>query len=138
MSERFSVGFPASAKHLAVLREWCRVFLKSSLAGEALENLALAVSEACANNIEHCLGGDPGRRVEVEFEVARSRVRARVRNYCLAAVAHRVRPPRQTSVRPRGLGLKFITQSVDRMEYVDQGDGFLTLVLTMNRRGRGH
>ncbi|MBI2901317.1 MAG: ATP-binding protein [Planctomycetes bacterium] len=140
MSERFAVRFPACGRHLRPLREWCRVYLARVLPRRALEELVLAVSEACANTIEHCLGGDACRDVEVEFELRPGSVRARVRNFCLAAVAHRIRPRRPRAIRPRGLGLVFMEECVDRLEYVDQGDGFLSAVLTKRRKGgrRGH
>ncbi|GEM_PF-4867342 len=137
MKERFRLSFPASAAHLRPLREWCRVFLRPSLPTRDLEAIALAVSEACANTIEHCFAHDACREVQIEFEVSQSRVVVRVRNYCLAAVAHRLRPREAGKMHPRGLGLKFIEASVDRVDYEEQGDGYLALAMTKRRRARG-
>ena len=136
MSSRFRVSFPADGRHLKPLRDWCRIYLERALPSPRLDDLILAVTEACANTIEHCCNGNQEREVEIEFEVERDGVRARIQSFCLAALLHQIRSRPLDEVRPRGLGMRFIENSVDKVEYVDQKDGYLSLVLTKKRKGR--
>lgn len=134
MTERFSLSFPASGKHLENLRQWCRIFLGPALSSGQVEDLMLAISEACANYIEHCCQNDESRQVSLKFEIKKDSVVVRVRDFCFQAEIHRIKSRELDQVRPGGLGMLFIEKSVDRIEYLKQEDGRLTLVLTKKRK----
>ena len=134
MSDRFSFGFPAHGRHLAAVREWCRLLLQNHLPPERLDGLLLALSEACANTIKY------GKPSQMEIEVRRPRGRAEIRilRFCRTGEVHCIKSRRLKDVKPGGLGMRFIAQSVDDMTYAPGGDGSLTLVLTQRcKEGRG-
>ncbi len=134
MSDLFSVSFPAAGKHLEPLREWCRIFLGRALSAQQVEDLMLALSEACANYIKHCCQSDESLQVSLEFEIQKAKVLVRLKNFCQEAEVHRIKSRDLDQVRPGGLGMFFIEKSVDQFRYLQQEDGRLTLELTKNRK----
>ncbi len=100
---------------------------------DILYAIELAVDEACTNVISHGYAGmDPGP-IEVDLELAPGKIIISLTDFGHAFDPSRVPPPDTSAPiedrRPGGLGLHFIHQCVDRMEYRTSKEGN-TMILT--------
>ncbi len=58
---RFELRVPATAEHLPIVRQGLRGFLEADgVEGERLEDVLLAVTEACANVVQHAYREEKG------------------------------------------------------------------------------
>jgi anti-sigma B factor antagonist len=118
---------PAASETLRVFRRELEEWLAGAGWKEtASRPLCLAVHEALANILEHC----PTERLRVTAEVRGSEAAVRVHDLCGSGDLDKLpsRPPDE--LRPKGLGMHFIRQSVDGVAFEPTPDGRLTLVLT--------
>jgi anti-sigma regulatory factor (Ser/Thr protein kinase) len=58
---RFQLRVPATAEHLPIVRQAMRAFLEADgVTDERIEDVLLAVTEACANVVQHAYRDDDG------------------------------------------------------------------------------
>ena len=131
-SVSFSLSFPAQAEYLVL----CRLAV-ASLAGlaplddELVDDLKLAVTEACTNTIQHAYRDrDPGR-VELRYEVDEGLVRITIEDSGVGRGDEVVSELREE--REGGMGLAIIRSLVDELELDAGSDGRGTRV-TLARR----
>lgn len=120
-SVSFSLSFPAQAEYLVL----CRLAV-SALAGlapiddELVDDLKLAVTEACTNAIQHAYRDrDPGR-VELRYDVEAGRVLIMIED---SGVGRGDGAPLESQgEREGGMGLAIIRSLVDELE-LEPGPG---------------
>ncbi len=121
---------PSNPEILCVVRS-AMMRLAEELGFPAAECQALtrAVDEALANIIRHAYGGRPGQKIELLCRRVQSKIGGKKRagleivlvDRGAAADPKSLRGRSFDDVRPGGLGLHFIRDAVDIMQYAGQG-----------------
>jgi anti-sigma regulatory factor (Ser/Thr protein kinase) len=120
---------PALAENVAVVRHVLGAFAESlRLPDELIEDLRLAVTEACTNVVRHAYGdGEPGA-VEISIEPREERVRVVV-----ADTGRGIGTSSDTS--GPGLGLPLIAAIADTVDLQSAPGGGSRVAMTFARRG---
>ena len=127
----FSLSFPAQAEYLVL----CRLAV-AALAGlaplddELVDDLKLAVTEACTNTIQHAYRDGDAGRVELRYEVEDGLVRITIEDSGVGPSDER---PVNRGEREGGMGLAIIRSLVDELELQPGPEGRGTR-LTLARR----
>jgi anti-sigma regulatory factor (Ser/Thr protein kinase)/putative methionine-R-sulfoxide reductase with GAF domain len=123
--EKLHLLLPADPKMLAQVRRMLKRWLRArGIDGELLTEATIAVSEACANAVEHAYSPAPAS-FELEAVVAGGELRVAVRD------AGRWRSPRGSH---RGRGLRIVEAAMDHVEVNRRAEG--TEVLMRRRLPR--
>lgn len=134
-SDRLELVIPGRAEYLRHIRAWCEGLMKGLGFEEGpISEFNLALTEACANTIEHCLGLDPSRQLHLQCLLERHRFEVSIVNFCHPGDLDKIKPRPLEEVRPRGLGTHLIRKTSDRIRYEPNGDGGIRLTLTKLRR----
>jgi serine/threonine-protein kinase RsbW len=130
---------PSATRHLGAVREFVAERAEAEgLAEEAVQELRMAVEEACANVIEHAYAGDASREVEVAVIADDERFTVRIRDegepfrpdaYSKPDVRELVKRRRSG-----GLGVHLMHRLMDDVEYQSR-QGVNEVVLTKYRNG---
>ena len=137
MTDRIVISVPAKAAYLKHLRDWCGAIMAD--AGHdrrRTDDFLIALTEACANTIEHSLKLDDSKSLILEMVVYDERIEACIRNFCRERDLPKIKPRSLDDVRPRGLGTHFIRKTADRIDFVPSDEGGVCLVLTKYRERR--
>ena len=98
---------------------------KAGLPAVDVNEVKMAVDEACSNVIEHAYEGDDSQQIEVEVSVDNQQLVITIRDCGLAFDQESYREPKvQQLVEQRqsgGLGVYLIHQLMDDVEYNSQG-----------------
>lgn len=109
---------PAQAERLQELRARVReCTLRQGFAAAAVENLVLAVNEACMNVIQHGYRGAAGE-IELTIVALDDGVEFRVRDDARRIGLDDWRPRPLDELRPGGLGVHFIRAIMDEVAYL--------------------
>jgi anti-sigma regulatory factor (Ser/Thr protein kinase) len=136
-ADRLELVVPGRAEYLRHIRGWCEALMRDQGFGRRpIQEFTLALSEACANTIEHGLGMDPRKHLRLECAIERSRFRIAIVNFCRPDDLPRIKARRLDDVRPRGLGTHLIARTSDAVRYEPNEDGGIRLILTKRRRRR--
>ena len=139
-TETIRLEFPARPEYLSLVRVVVGNVANHGPDLESLRvnDLCLAVSEACANAIDAYVGdGRPGATVEVEFAVAREHIAVEVVDQAggFELATSRATVPAAHPHRERGLGLPLMKVLTDEMEVaVRNGGTSVRLVMLGGRR----
>ncbi|WJW74629.1 ATP-binding protein [Thiohalobacter sp. IOR34] len=116
--------FEAVAEGLGGLRERLREALGAAgLDGQQVERLVLAVNEACMNIIQHGYHGRRGETIELAVEQRAGRLEFRLLDRAAPVLAEAIRPRRLDELRPGGLGVHFMREIMDEIEYLPRQEG---------------
>ena len=134
-----TLTYPSSSgNERRVMDEVAEVVASLGLAGDRLERLKTAVSEAAMNAIEHGNQGDPDKLVGVDILASTKRIVVRIRDQGSTPVPKALIPNLEAKLAgeqsPRGWGLFLIEKMVDAMRTTDD-DGHHTVELEMAREG---
>jgi len=95
---------------------------------EEIEDLKLAIAEACTNCIHHAVGGET---IDLTFEADSSFLRIRVRDHGFGSRAEFGGAPKPRAVPPaEGLGIFLIQALMDHVEYNVDAQSGTELVMT--------
>jgi len=123
----------AQLRFLPVLVEFSRLFFEASLPcpvdGQLLYALQLSVSEACTNVVKHGYPPDRNAFLRLELTVNADEVIIAVRDQGIPFDPGTASPPDLDNPAGHGLGVFFLRQLMDSLEYHRQGDTNL-LILT--------
>jgi anti-sigma regulatory factor (Ser/Thr protein kinase) len=114
---------PAEAGRLHALRELTQA--AASAAGftpQGMEELVLAVNEACMNVIQHGYRGAAGT-LELSAAPMDDGIEFRIRDTAARVTLEDWRPRPFDELRPGGLGVHFIRAIMDEIEYLPTPDG---------------
>ena len=74
MTDTLQLKVPGKAEYLRYIRGWCESLMKErGFENAPIQEFLLALTEACANTIEHCLGMDPKKHLHLECRLGRSK-----------------------------------------------------------------
>jgi len=124
----WSLCVPAEAGRLQELRSLTRAAAEAlGFAAPALEDLVLAVNEACMNVIQHGYGGSPGF-LELQILPLDAGIEVRLRDRAPPVSLEAWRPRDLQDLRPGGLGVHFIRGIMDEVAYLPPPGGIGNLL----------
>ena len=138
MSLLLTLTVPAEASRLKALRDAARAALSNAGIDEPLsERLVLALGEACMNIIQHGYGGDDDRRGEINLEIRNNQgeLRFRLRDDAPTVDPNTLKSRDLEEIRPGGLGLRFMQELMDHVEYLPPPEGRGNLLEMRKRIG---
>ncbi|MBI5460793.1 MAG: ATP-binding protein [Gammaproteobacteria bacterium] len=131
------VQVPAQAERLHALRSL--VHEQATAYGfmpGCVDDLVLAVNEACMNVIQHGYRGAAGL-LELGVSTSAEGIEFRIRDHAATVTLDDWRPRDLDDLRPGGLGVHFIRQIMDEVAYLPTPDGTGNLLsLKKHRPGR--
>jgi anti-sigma regulatory factor (Ser/Thr protein kinase) len=118
MRESVVITIPSHPKYLCVIRATTITFGKLCGIGEAeVEDMKLAIDEACANVIKHAYRGDTTKKIVVKYRVAKNILTVIIEDNGLKARIEFMQGRSLNDVRPGGLGIHFIRRVFDGFRF---------------------
>ena len=118
----FKQQFSAHTDQLQQLRKWARESaLQAGLEEEQIEQVVIGVNEACMNIIEHAYKKQPG---DIIFEVIQepNQLIFQLTDFAETIDCSCIKSRELDDIRPGGLGVHFIKQAMDKVEYLPGKD----------------
>ena len=125
MTELLQKRFDASAGELKTIRGAVRqAILTEGCEVESIEEVVLAIDEACQNVIRHAYGQAVCGDIEVRLERDGEILRVAIRDFADPVDPHCLDKGRELSeLRPGGLGTHFMKAVMDEVHFADPRDG---------------
>jgi len=118
-----------ASENFCEVRRTLRRFLEPlGFSEDAAELLVLAVDEACANILRHAYEGPCKGSFCLSMEAADGELQISIRDHGKPCDPEKIRSRALEDFRPGGLGVFFIQQAFDSVEYLPQADGTLLLL----------
>jgi anti-sigma regulatory factor (Ser/Thr protein kinase) len=95
---------------------------------DTAELLVLAVDEACANILRHAYEGSCKGSLSLSMDASAEELQISIRDQGKPCDPKNIRSRALEDFRPGGLGVFFIQQAFDSVEYLPQTDGTLLLL----------
>ena len=113
-----TVTVPSHPKYLSVVREvTARIGLMHDIGEETVEQIKLAVDEACANVIKYAYRGNADKWIVVRYKVDDERFEVVIEDSGIKADPGAIMGRKLEEVRPGGLGVHFIKRCFDVFEF---------------------
>lgn len=118
------LSVPGRAESLALIRRAVEAGAQTcGFAKEQAQDIVLAVDEACQNVVRHAYGGRGHGDIVVELRREQGSYHILIRDFAEAVDADKIKPRELDDVRPGGLGVHFMREVMDAMEYLPPPDG---------------
>lgn len=119
-----SVSVPALAESLKLVRRVVESGASSCGFGkETIQDVVLAVDEACQNVIRHAYDGIKNGEIIVSISRDEQSLIIRIRDFAQRVDQSKIHPRDLDDIRPGGLGTHFIKEVMDKVEFKVPGDG---------------
>jgi len=103
---------------LKPLRKFVRILAKkNNCCDESLDCLVMAINEACMNVMQHAYNGNLDEEIIIEFWKDKADMLIKVYDFSEAADIESIKSRDLEDVRPGGLGVHLINQTMDCVEY---------------------
>lgn len=133
----FSMRFDATPSQLKPMREALRPALEAQgIETELADNIVLAVNEACMNVVQHATPSTGGTQIRLELLRQGSTLIVHVLDTAVPIDANSVEPRDLDDVRPGGLGVHFIREIMDQVQFLKAPAGFGNLLRMKKRISR--
>lgn len=129
---------PAQSNRLSLVR--CCVREAAKLAGchdTAVDNVVLAINEACMNVIQHGYGIESDQEMLLRICQEQDTLVVELLDHAPPVQADAVQPRALDEIRPGGLGVHFIRTIMDEMVFVQPPAGFGNLLRMVKRIEKG-
>jgi len=125
---------PARADRLRLMRNVVRDAAEmSGCTPDCIEDIVIAVNEACANIIQHGYHRDPNGKIILEIRRRGEDLLFRLIDFAERVDPATVRPRPLGELRPGGLGTHFIRSVMDEAEFLPPPDGASNLLQMVKR-----
>lgn len=132
--QRHVLRFAAEASQLARIRAELQRILRSRIVSRQLvDQLVLAVNEACMNVVQHGYGATQSGDMVLEITLRHEHVEFHLSDFAPPVDPERLRPRDLAEVRPGGLGLCLMHQIMDEVRYLAPPPG-ISNHLRMSKR----
>lgn len=116
--------FPAQPSWMKMARAFVRQACVEVCCDEAVINdVVLALDEACQNVIRHAYGGPSDEEIELSVRSRPGRLVFRLRDFAVPVEPHKIKPRDLDDVRPGGLGTHLIQEVMDEVHYLRPAHG---------------
>jgi len=122
--------FAAHSEHLRQVREWVRdTALSCGISEERAARIVIGVNEACMNIITHAYGTQPGD-IELDISQQDAQLVIQLTDFASTVDCSKIKSRDLEDIRPGGLGVHFIQEIMDEVEYRprSQGDGNIVVM----------
>ncbi len=138
--ERVTLTVPVDAKYISLARLVAAgVAARANLSIDAVEDLKIAVSEACTNVTEHAFGGEEevaAKTMELAFYIADGRLTVEVEDEgCGFDPKHLPTMKEKPAAEDTGLGLYLISELMDEVQ-IQSAPGSGTKIIMTKRSAR--
>ena len=117
MKDSAVVTIPSDPKYLSVIRAVTGTMAEIyGMTGGGVEEVKLAVDEACSNVIKHAYRGDRGRRIVVKFSLKKG-FEVVIEDSGVKARPESIEGRSLDDVRPGGLGIHLIRRACDVLAF---------------------
>jgi anti-sigma regulatory factor (Ser/Thr protein kinase) len=121
--------FAAQSNQLKQLRDWVReTALASGMSEERAGRVVIGVNEACMNIIKHAYHDAPGD-IELDVSVEDGILIFRLKDFAKAVDCSTIKSRDLDDIRPGGLGVHFIHEVMDEVNYQPDASGTGNLVV---------
>jgi anti-sigma regulatory factor (Ser/Thr protein kinase) len=114
MKDSITISFPSHPKYLSVVRavtgKMAQLF---ALEETLIEDIKLAVDEACTNVIKHAYRGDTSRKIILKYKITQRKLTVIIEDSGIKADLCTIQGRDLEDVRPGGLGVHFIRRVFD-------------------------
>jgi|WetSurMetagenome_2_1015567.scaffolds.fasta_scaffold73997_2 serine/threonine-protein kinase RsbW len=117
MKDAITITIPSHPKYLSVVRSvTVKVGQIDGIPEELLEDIRLAVDEACANVIKHAYRGNTSGKIVIKYKTTPDNYQVVISDNGIKAYNHLLKGRDLNDVRPGGLGIHFIKRVFDVCE----------------------
>lgn len=112
------ITIPSDPKYLSVIRSV--TVTMGGLCGmtdSVIEDVKLAVDEACANVIKHAYRGDTRQKIVVKFKLRKKEFEVIIEDSGIKAQPELIAGRNLEEIRPGGLGIHFIKRTFDVFQF---------------------
>jgi len=118
MRDAMFITIPSHPKFLSVTRAvTSRIGQLYEVAEETIEEIKLAVDEACANVIKHAYKGDTSKKIMLKYQVTRDAFTVIIEDSGITARKGMIKGRNLDDLRPGGLGVHFIKKVFDTFQF---------------------
>ena len=136
MRESVVITVPSHPKYLSVIRATTITFGKlSGIGDDKIEDIKLAIDEACANVIKHAYRGDTSKKIIVRYTISKNVFTVAIEDQGLKAQIDALQGRDLNDIRPGGLGIHFIKKVFEGFRFDDQKKKGNRLILTKYLHG---
>ena len=126
--------FSAQPEVLASVRNVVRTACQQAGCGEECsEQVVLAINEACMNVIQHGYGFAEGASFALQIRFDNGSLTAYLLDNAMPVGDADLRPRALEELRPGGLGVRFMRESMDSVAYVPAPDGYVNCLQLSKR-----
>jgi len=118
MAEKIEIKIPGRPKFLKIIRSAVNhVCERIGFSQDEVNNITLAVDEACSNIIKHAYCGSTDDFIETTINIYDDRLEVLLRDFGKKANPKKIKPRELDDVRPGGLGVHLIKSVMDVVNY---------------------
>ena len=119
-----ALQFPSRADQLKPMRDRVRAAVKQcGCADDVAQDIVLAVDEACQNVIRHAYAGIEDGTIELEVRRDGPSIVILLRDFAATIDPSQIKPRDLDELRPGGLGVHFMREIMDAIEFVPPPTG---------------
>jgi len=131
------IAIPSHPKYLSVVRavtgkmgELC------DIDESGIEDMKLAVDEACTNVIKHAYKGDVSRKIVLKYKITRKAFKVSIEDSGIKARIDLLKGRNLNEIRPGGLGIHLIRRVFDVLAFDERKKNGNRLVLIKYLKGK--
>lgn len=138
MKDSVVVTIPSQAKYLSVVRAaTVNIGKLYGMDEPVIEDVKLAVDEACSNVIKHAYKGNPSRKIVVKYRAIQDRFEVIIEDNGMKGRMELMKGRSLDDIRPGGLGIHFIRRVFDVFEFDEKKKDGNRLILIKYMKGNG-
>lgn len=131
MKESVVISIPSHPKYLSVIRETTINFGKLYEMPDAeIEDIKLAIDEACSNIIKHAYRGDTTKKIIVKYTITRRLFKVVIEDSGIKTNIECMKGRSLDNIRPGGLGIHFIKRVFNGFRFDERKKKGNRLILT--------
>lgn len=121
MKNSVNITIPSHPKYLSVVRAaTVRIGELYGMDNGLIEDLKLAVDEACSNVIKHAYKGDTNKKIVIKFANTKKTFKVIIEDNGVTVPIETIKGRCLEDIRPGGLGIHFIKRIFDVFEFDDK------------------
>ena len=118
MRDSAAIKVPSDPRYLSLVRTvTAKMGELHGLSESAIEDVRLAVDEACSNVIKHAYGGDPHQMILVRYRTTQKGFEVLIEDHGVKAQPESIEGRDLDDIRPGGLGVHLIKRAFDIFQF---------------------
>ena len=118
MKDFITLSFPSHPKYLSLVRAvTAKIAELHGMDNLLVEDIKLAIDEACTNIMKHAYSGDTTKRIVLKYKTAQKGFKVIIEDNGVKARADLIKGRDLDDIRPGGLGIHFIKRVFDVFQF---------------------